>query len=851
MHSGTLHIFGRWVGFLMIFWLNMQVIQAQEIEYEEIPVYLAVENLGYFEMEALYGNDELLLPSWDMLRKLQIFANASPAFDTVSGFFARPEAQFVICYPCKQIIMTKDTIKAGPGQMVANDYDLFVATALLEKAFGLTLRFDFRSLTVYLSSDTELPVIKMMRLEKIRENIRKVNGEILADTTLKRKPHFYRGGFADWSVSTKHQNSDLPLTTARMALGSEFLGGELTLRLSQSSSEAFDVLQQSGRWRWTFPEGSWLTQTDVSIQSAPTYTRITAPVAGFSISNAPLVFRKSFGTYTLQGKTEPGWEVEAYVNDVLIDYTTADANGEYTFSIPMIYGSTRVVLRKYGPWGEEETEEQIMTIPFQFTPVGHFDYQLNGGLTFDSLHVPYTFARINYGVSRRMTVSGGFEHYAGSTLTPNLPFTSASFVVSKNLLLGFTILGTAWQQADVTYRTRNGFSIESNMIHYSDEQDALPGAPKSTLSSAMTIPAHVGKTRILLKGTHQMLEGVQQTTHSVGNAISVYYRRFNMVAFMQTALSSRSPSSSGGLNTSMTFKRQWTMMTQLSGNISEKTLNTARIQIQKRFSGKLYGSVSGQYQFESKQVSVSSGLFVSLQPFRAGYTNDAGRNSYSGNLELNGSIMWGSAVAPIAFGSRAMAGRCGIEAVVFLDINHNGTKEKSEPIVPGVTVGISKGQQMRTAGDSVYRFMSLDPGTIYILSVSEGGLQSISWVVPFKTIAVRPDPNQIRQVYIPILPMGEVSGYAILQSNGKELPLRKMQIEIVDSLGNVVAVTRSEDDGFFSHLGLAPGTYRLRFNQAQLLNQHAVQPDEPRFVIREIREGDYCGDITLKAVTTE
>jgi hypothetical protein len=43
--------------------------------------------------------------------------------------------------------------------------------------------------------------------------------------------------------------------------------------------------------------------------------------------------------------------VELYINNVLIDYIQADANGFFPLTL-LMYGRTEVSLRYYGPWGE-------------------------------------------------------------------------------------------------------------------------------------------------------------------------------------------------------------------------------------------------------------------------------------------------------------------------------------------------------------------------------------------------------------------------------------------------------------------------------------------------------------------
>ena len=68
--------------------------------------------------------------------------------------------------------------------------------------------------------------------------------------------------------------------------------------------------------------------------------------------------------------------MELYVNNVLVDYVKADASGFFTFEVPLVYGNSLVKLRYYGPWGEEHSREQTISIPFNFLPPGNSNIQL-------------------------------------------------------------------------------------------------------------------------------------------------------------------------------------------------------------------------------------------------------------------------------------------------------------------------------------------------------------------------------------------------------------------------------------------------------------------------------------------
>ena len=75
--------------------------------------------------------------------------------------------------------------------------------------------------------------------------------------------------------------------------------------------------------------------------------------------------------------------MELYVNNVLVDYVKANASGFFSFEVPLVYGNSDIKLRFYGPWGEERTKIQRITIPFNFLPPKEFEYTVSSGTVED------------------------------------------------------------------------------------------------------------------------------------------------------------------------------------------------------------------------------------------------------------------------------------------------------------------------------------------------------------------------------------------------------------------------------------------------------------------------------------
>ena len=178
-------------------------------------------------------------------------------------------------------------------------------------------------------------------------------------------------------------------------------GGEATASLYYNSTDPFSEKQQYYLWRYVNNDFAPLRQVMAGKIRTNSISSLYNPVIGVQLTNTPTTYRRSFGSYTLSDKTEPGWIVELYVNNVLVDYVKADASGFFTFQIPLVYGNSLVKLKFFGPWGEERIREQNIIIPYNFLPEKTLEYTISAGIVEDTLRSRFSRASVNYGATRK------------------------------------------------------------------------------------------------------------------------------------------------------------------------------------------------------------------------------------------------------------------------------------------------------------------------------------------------------------------------------------------------------------------------------------------------------------------
>jgi hypothetical protein len=392
--------------FFLVFCFPFLSSAQEENDFDEIPVFFNVQRFGGMELTAVIRNETVYLPVTDVFNFLKIKNTISKDLDSISGFFLNQQALYLVDKTHNQIVFQGKTYPLKKGDLIGTEYNLYLKGQYFGEIFGLDCAFSFRSLSVTLTTKLELPVIREMRQEQLRANINRLKGEVKADTVIKRTYPFFNLGMADWSVIATQQQQGISDARFNLNLGTVLAGGEANISLNYNKNQPFSEKEQYYLWRFVNNDHRALRQTMAGKLYSQATSSIFNPIVGVQFTNTPSTYRRSFGTYTLTDITEPNWIVELYVNNVLVDYVKADGSGFFKFEVPLVYGNSAVMLRFYGPWGEEKTREMNVSIPFNFLPPGEFEYNVSAGIVEDALNSRFSRTTVNYGVSRRFTMGG-------------------------------------------------------------------------------------------------------------------------------------------------------------------------------------------------------------------------------------------------------------------------------------------------------------------------------------------------------------------------------------------------------------------------------------------------------------
>src|SRR5439155_20986419 len=114
----------------------------------------------------------------------------------------------------------------------------------------------------------------------------------------------------------------------------------------------------------------------------------------------------------------------------------------------------------------------------------------------------------------------------------------------------------------------------------------------------------------------------------------------------------------------------------------------------------------------------------------------------------------------------------------------------------------------------------LDPYTNYYLELDRSGFENIAWQIRNTTIMVNIKPNHFTYMEIPVSVMGEVSGTVYINEKNGSHGLGRIIVNIYNSQSEFIDRTVTEADGYFSYLGLRPGSYTVKIDPEQLKKLH-------------------------------
>lgn len=784
---------------------------------DEIVVSVEVRGLGSIEIPALYFGNDIYLSVPNVFDFLKIKNTPTADYDTVTGYFINQDDVFLIDKQHNNIQYRGKTFSLKPTDMARTDANLFLKLDDFKTVFNIDGVFNFRRLMVSLSSTIEFPAMREIKQDLMRHNVNHLKGDEKADTTIKRTYPVFHFGTADWAVISTQQSQGFDETRLNLGLGAVIAGGQADASLNLYNNQYNSEKNQFYQWHYVDNDNAVLRQVAAGKIFTQATASLYAPVVGVQFSNTPTIYRRAYGTYTLSNNTEPGWIVELYVNEVLVDYKKADASGFFSFEVPLVYGNSVVKLKFYGPYGEERVSQQNISVPFNFLPAKELEYTANLGFVEDGQNSRFTRETINYGLSNHITIGGGYEYLSSVTSGPSMPFISTSLRLAQRILLSGEYTDGVRSREVLSYRLPNNLQIDLDNTDYVKGQTAIYYNYLAERKAVFSLPIRTLGTSIFTRVTVDdiILPNTQYTNLEWAFSGVIHNVGLNFTTYASLTQQTN-PYTYSVLSAAFQLPKKISFSAQVQYDFKTNQTDFVKLTLERHLLGHGYANVSFQDYFTSNNTNILVGMRYDFSFARVAFSALAGsNNTYSRVESASGSLVKDGKTGYLRADSRSNVGRAGIVVEPFLDLNCNGKKDPGEPKASGLKIRVNGGRIVYDK-DSSIRVFDLEPYTSYYVELDGSAFDDISWQLVKHSYKVAVVANDFALVEVPIAVMGEASGMVYVKKTKGTHGAGQLIVDIYDTSAVKVARTITEPDGYFTYLGLPPGNYYAMVDSEQL-----------------------------------
>jgi hypothetical protein len=715
-----------------------------------------------------------------------------------------------------------------------------VETSALARWFGIGVKPMTSGSTVFLDSETKLPV-ELAAERKLRAAQLKPAKFDLSSLPQVRLPYrMWRAPALDFVVSggvtyRARDGVKVDRHTSVYAAG-EIAKLSYDVQLSTTQKGIPNTLRL--RAYRSDPEGGLLGPLKATHFGFGDVAGLDSRLSGTStsgrgamVTNRPLLAPTAFDRTRFEGDLPSGWDAEIYRNGELLAFAKPTSDQRYQFEdVQLLYGENRITIVLYGPQGQIRSREEMVNVGQDNVPAGKTWYWAGANqpgrdlISFehppDGTGLPRAQAAISveHGVDARTSVGA----LARMMLIDDQRLTFVEGTVRRSIGQAMIEVGVAGESSGGK-AARAQLLAKFGSVNVSAEALAandyhLRGGRASSLRDyrlALDAPLRLGRTVLPAHADVRLTDRLDGTKQLEAAArLSANFNRFNLASDLR-------------------YRKQYLR----SGPAPPGELNLALIGAGRVGNVRLRGSGSfdvapaarfrtaelSAYWSASDTVDWEAGLIYDAAAHRghARLTHIRRLNSMAvavtGEAATDGSLALGFNLnfsldpgGGFKLSRQPLAAAGAVNAQVYRDLNDNGVRDPTEPFEKGALVTTGRRLSERATDDRgavlVGGLATFTPVTV---GVDESSLAD-PMLVPRKALqVVVPRPGIPATVEIGLVGGGDIEG-AIVKNGG--LGFEGLALELVGSDGKVVAMTQTDFDGFFLFERVPYGDYRIRLS---------------------------------------
>lgn len=835
----------------------------------------------YYEDDiyTILKNGKLYFSLIDVIDVLNLAVNFNHKTKKATGWFLREDWKIDIALNTSRVISRDKIYEIEPDDILKKDNTYFIEKSNLERWFSLTLIPDIPQQYVEVISAYPLPIVAKFS----RENKRVAN-QTQTDPTLPRytpERKWLDINTAGFQIGTRFQRTktqnDILRTTrnsSNIALQGQILKHDAYLLGSYNNRDGLSSV--IGRLSKRSEEANLLGPLkarsysigDTSIANIPLLGN-TSQELGVSLSNNKLT-RTQSQTTTIDGEAFPGWDVELYRNNILIDAQTIDTTGRYEFSkIQLFGGDNNFEVFFYGPQGE--IQKRTITVPVTsalLTAQNNF-YNLSASVSNSQL---YQGNDIRGDQDQALHLTGQYNRRIGNALTyvgirsrevnnQQKTLLGAGLTTSyKNMILDSNLSmdsnGETAGQLSLR-RSLSGWNLlttaKVQTDGYAPNGEENPSVLQINTSTQKSFqPTDTTRLSIFSRGNYNKLANdISQATTAIG--ANYQFKNFNLsnnltydkISFKGNETSTARHNFSTRYNKGKYFLRGGLETTLYP----ERKIESFFGQITYRPSYKVSGDVRIQHRLNQDKTEGRVNLNYTNDHFRTSpfieYNSD--QDLYAG-VNLNFSIIDTPSDNGFEMTSKRLSGKGLVSSLVYHDKNGNLIFDAGDEILPDVIVESLNVRRRETTNEKGYSLIKdLPANRATDITIDKTTLPDSFMISATDGVSVFPNAGEIIELQFPIHLAGEVDGTVFIQDGEQTEAGRRAKLELhpIQALSDTIITIETALDGFYVGSEIPPGRYIMKVSD-QTARQYKAGAPAPK-VIEIGFEGNilYGQDIAL------
>jgi hypothetical protein len=628
------------------------------------------------------------------------------------------------------------------------------------------------------------------------------------------------------------------------------------------------------------PDGDMLGPLGLTLIELGDTSSIPLPIGvrsrtgrGFVFGNIPIDRGSVFERIDLRGELPIGYEVELYRNDVLIGSVDHPVDGRYEFpQVPLEYGLNVLRLVFYGPHGERREEVRQINAGEERLPKGEFQFAASAVQQDENL-IPIHREEVGNEIIGKGKVRAAASAQYGLTTGITLFGGVASFVADdKRKVQGIagirTSLAGSALQLNAAYQGKNAAALQlglagrflgaSYVLQHSEYRGDFVDELRSAAAGTYRRYTQLRLDRAFRLGsrmlaTNLVAERAQRADSTEFNATfraSTSFDRWlvsNSVNYHRLDGRTSSSESFEGAFEVNGVLLDWGVRAGIDYDLRPGTrLRNLNVAIDHDLgAGAVIRATLTHQLSEARATRVGLSLSRRIGAFDLGGDVQYDSESKDVIVGVRASFSFGRGLGGWHFAPPGLARGGSVLALAFRDLDGDGRREEGEPALPGVTFRGGNGE-VKTGADGRALVTGLGDGRPAQVSMVAESLPD-PYLSPTRAgVEVVPRPGRTHLALFPVTTVSEVEGHAFFRSGDSNSAVSNVQLQLIDSKGEVIGSVKTEYDGYFFLEDSPAGDYHIRIepDQAKKLGIELAAP----VAVKAAASGGLVGDIDVNIV---